>query len=107
KRIAALVVAELFEQRSAEALGEAADDLSLDQRRIDGTPDIICDDVPFDMCSSGVAVDFDHGEMDSVGIDLWGDAKPAFGGEPGLTVAQHLRSGRQMLGDCAEADRGP
>ena len=45
ERIAAFVVGELLHQRAAEALREAAGDLALDQRRIDGAADVIADDV--------------------------------------------------------------
>ena len=48
QRLAALVVEELFEQRAADALREAADDLPLDQHRIDGPADIVGDEIALD-----------------------------------------------------------
>src|SRR5262249_7920914 len=79
QRVAALIIGEFFQQRAAQAWGEAADDLPFHQRRIDGAPDIIGDDVVLDLNAAGLAVDLRHGEVDAVGVDLVLHVEPAFG----------------------------
>ncbi len=107
QRVAALVVGEFLEQRAAQALREAADDLSAHQRRVDGAADVIGDDVALDRNAAGLAVDLHHREMDAVGIDLVLGPEPAFGREPGVAVAERLRGRLEMPGDLAEAHRRP
>ena len=55
QRIAALVVGELLVERAAEPLREAAGDLALHQRRVDGAADVVGDDIALDLHAAGVA----------------------------------------------------
>ena len=70
ERIAALAVGEFLEQRAAEALRVAADDLAVHQRRIDGAADVIGDAIALDRDAAGFAVDAHDGDVAAVGIDL-------------------------------------
>src|ERR1700716_1390746 len=91
QRIAALVVEKFLVERAAEPLGEAADDLSLDQDRIDGTADVVADDVALDRHAAGLAVHANHRDMGAVGIDLVVDVEPALGRQSRLTAPTGLR----------------
>ncbi len=106
ERIAAFIVGELLEQRAAQALREAADDLPMHQGGIDGAPDVVSHRIALDRDAAGLAVDLHHREVEAVGIDLVLDAEPAVDGQAGIAVAQRLRRGLEMPGDLAQADRG-
>src|SRR5205823_7925224 len=47
--LAVVVVAELLEQRAADTLGDAADDLALDEQRVDRPADVVGDAVPMNL----------------------------------------------------------
>src|SRR5215831_14171742 len=99
QRISAFAVDELLVERAAEPLGEPADDLSLDQRRIDGAADVVADDVALDRDAAGLAVDAHHRQMGAVRIDLVLGVEPAFGREAGLAAAARLRGRREAVRD--------
>src|SRR6202007_2821150 len=106
QRIAAFAVVEFLEQRAAQALGVAADDLAAHQRRIEGAADVIGDAVAFDDDAAGLGIDLHHGDVAAIGVDLMLGLEPALGGKAGLAVAPSFRGWRQILRNGAEADRG-
>ena len=54
QRLAALVIQELFQQRAADTLRTAANDLALDQHRIDRLADVVGDQIALDRDGAGV-----------------------------------------------------
>src|SRR5262249_1926613 len=91
---------------AAQPLREAADDLPLHQRRIDGAADVVARDVALDRDPAGLAIDPYHREVRAIGIDLVLGVEPAFRREPGLAAAARLRGRRKPARDLAQADRG-
>src|SRR5882724_4588839 len=67
QRLAILVIDELLEQGSADALRHPADDLTLDQHRIDGTADSIADQIALDRDPAGQWINSHLSNMDAVG----------------------------------------
>ena len=67
ERIALVVIGKFLEQRAAEPLSEAADDLPFHQRGIDRAPDVVGDAIALDLDAAGVAVDADHRDIAAIG----------------------------------------
>ena len=65
--VALLIVGELFEQRSADALGDSADDLAVDDQRIDERSGVAHDRVLQDSYGQRFAVDLHHDDVHSAG----------------------------------------
>src|SRR5579872_1428462 len=101
-----VAVAELLEQRAAQSLRVAADDLAMNERRIDRSADVIGDAVAFDNDAAGLGIDAHNGDMAAIRIDLMFGLEPALGGKAGVAVASCFGRRRQILRDRAEADRG-
>ena len=66
QRVAGVVVDEVLEQHAADALHDAAEDLALDDRRVDHRAAVLRDDVAQDLRHAGVAVDLDDAEVGGV-----------------------------------------
>ena len=79
---------ELLHQREAEALGDAAVDLALHQRRVDGAADVVGGDDPAHLHGAEVEIDVDGG-------DLRGEAVGGVGHALALGVE---RRGRRIEG---------
>ena len=66
-RLAGLVVHEFLQQRLADALGDAADDLPLDHRGIDDGADVFRGDVADDLHLAGLRIDVHHDDVSACG----------------------------------------
>ena len=62
-RLAVFVVDQFLQQRLADALGDAADDLPLDHRRVDDGADVLGGDIAHDLDLAGLRIDVDHDDM--------------------------------------------
>ncbi len=69
QRIAALGIGEFFEQRSADSLGEAADDLPFDQHWIDSFSDIECNNIALESSGAGITINLELHDMRPIGVD--------------------------------------
>src|SRR5438270_2013072 len=68
KWLAALVVAEFFVERAAETLHETADQLALDQHRVDRPADIVGKQKALNRGLSGISIDPDHADLHAIGV---------------------------------------
>ena len=62
-QLAVVVVGELLEERPAEALRDAAEQLAGDERGVQGAADVLGDDVVQQRHRAGLAIDADVGEV--------------------------------------------
>src|SRR5262249_44721596 len=91
--VAALVEADQLHQRDADALGQAAVDLALDDGRVDARAAIVDGDEPAHLHIPGAGVDVDHADVGAVGI---GEVTRVVGGDRlqvRLDVVRHVRRG--------------
>ena len=103
-RLAVVVEAHPFEERVADAVHDAADDLALDHHRIDRAAAIMREDEALDRDPAGLDIDLDLGDRGAVGIghgvddDMLGRLEPRRD-PPGSTIARPARDRARDLGE--------
>ena len=100
--VSGLVVHDLFQQRVADALRDAAHDLAVHDHRIDETAGIFGDDEPLDRHASGVRIDLDDGGMAGIGKCAGRIVGRGFG-KSGIDLA--LEQMGLVVGGAREASR--
>ena len=106
ERIAVLAIGELLEERAAEALDGAADELALEHHRIDGAADIVGDHQALDSDAAGAGIDAHHREMGAERKHRVLGRKPGLRREPGIAARQQVRGRADAAREIAERDRG-
>ena len=66
QKLAVRIVNRIFEQHLADALGDAAMDLSFDDQRVHDNPEIVDHGITIDADIAGIGIDFDFGDMAAV-----------------------------------------
>jgi hypothetical protein len=104
ERLAALVVAKFLVKRAAETLHETADQLTLDQHRVDRPADIVGEQKALDRRLPSLGINADDADLHAVGVGHMVRAEPAFVGQPGIAITERRRVRREMTGDIRQAD---
>src|SRR5262249_10344377 len=86
----------------AEALNDAADDLALDDGRVDDLADVVHGDVALDGDLTRLRVDFDLGNVDAVGVDEVGRVVIRVYFHAGLQVVRQVVGGVGGKGQLAK-----
>ena len=100
------VVAHPFEQRVADRVRDAADELALDDHRIDDAAAVVDHDIAQDAHAAGLDVDLDLDGMAANAIGERGRHEALHAFEPRLEIARHGIAGhaRHRFGDFAQRE---
>ena len=103
-----VVVAHPFQQRIADRVRDAADELTLDDHRIDGSAAVVDHDVAQDAHAAGPDVDLDLHSVTAKAIGQRGRDEVLRAFQPRLEIAGHGIAGhaRHRFGDRLERDAG-
>src|SRR5262249_21730707 len=71
QELAVAIVGEALEQATTYALHGAADDLALDQHRVDDDATVMCHRIPLNFYSAGADIHLDDGRMEAGGAPKW------------------------------------
>ena len=96
------IVGQLFVQRSADALRHAANDLALDDQRIDQRSGIAHDGVLEDFDLERVAIDLDDGDVQPAGESRAGRQEVVRGLQPGRHAIWQRPARRGGRGELSE-----
>ena len=95
----------MFHQRLADALGDAAMDLAMDDQRIDGAADIVDRGVVHELDGAGLRIDLDLADMAAIGKARLGDGLVAFGRERAAQIVRQIAALGRRARDVEQADR--
>src|SRR5690606_7488086 len=102
KRLPHGVVGELLEQRPAQTLGQAADDLPFDHLWVDRPADVVGHEVALHVHAARAFVDLHLGDMDAIRIVHVVTVEPPFRRQARLMTPAGLLTGMQIVGDMPQ-----